>query len=371
VDKVGIILVTQFFKTLIAAFCILAIFYVLVTRHIYRIVGYYRNFSPRSLEQKLMLEGKRTRPNELDELVDAINSTSSLLREDIAKRNQAEFKLTELNQTLEIEVKKRTEELSNTIEELKMMQSGLVQSEKMAALGQLVAGVSHEVNTPIGICVTASTTVLERLRATEQALSTGTLKKEQLERYLVDAKEAHELIQNNLQKANDLLGNFKSVAVKSNTDVMVDCDLAALMLEVVGTAQTMFDTNHFDIRLDLPKRLEVITYPGAWTQLITNLMSNAHYHGFDGRDHGLVTIKLWEQGSNLYLDFQDDGNGIDPQLLDKVFDPFVTTKRGLGHTGLGLNLVFNLAFDKLGGSVTVENLEQGCQFSFILPKELH
>ncbi len=369
-QKAWIILLTQFVKTLIAAMAIVSIVYWYITRHVYKIEEYASSFDLRKLDHELVLDGNRNDKDELDSVVDALNNMRLLVKNEFRLRIESEQQLSEFNHHLELKIKQRTQELETSLTRLKETQANLVQSEKMVALGQLVAGIAHEINTPLGISATANAVMLDSANDTFDKVQQGTLTKAELERFFADQQETSAMLQRNLERAVNLIKSFKSVAVNQSNDSLLTCNIEQLVTEVLATIQTMFKSKRYDIDLDVPKDFSLLTYPSAWTQILTNLLMNSHTHGFENQMTGAIAIKIKQVGKNYVLVYEDNGVGIPEHLLDKVFDPFVTTKRGNGGSGLGLNILFNLVFEKLSGKVKVENLEQGCRFTIECPIEI-
>lgn len=366
-QKAWVILFTQFVKTMLAALAIVAIVYWFITRHIYKIEEYATDFTVKQIDQELMLDGNRKQKDELDELVNALNNMRLLVKNEFKLRLESEQQLSEFNHHLERKIQVRTQELENSLSQLKETQATLVQSEKMVALGQLVAGIAHEINTPLGIGVTANSVLLDGVKNVTKELSEGSLTKSQLEQFLTDQEETAVMLQRNLDRAVELIRSFKSVAVNQTSDKLHSCDINQLITEVLATVKTMFKGKDYNIEVDVPKGFYLYTYPGAWTQILTNLLLNSHIHGFEFNRTGNILIKIEADAERFYMTYQDDGAGIREDIINNVFDPFVTTKRGHGGSGLGLNILFNLVFEKLNGRVKVKNLEQGCQFTFDCP----
>ena len=370
VQKAWVILLTQFVKTMIAALAITAIVYWFITRHIYKIEEYATGFTVDKIDKEFKLDGNRKHQDELDELVVALNNMRLLVKNEFKLRLETEQQLSEFNQHLERKIQLRTQELETSLTQLKETQATLVQSEKMVALGQLVAGIAHEINTPLGIGVTANSVMLDSVKGVSKQLAEGNLTKIQLEQFLQDQEETAVMLQRNLDRAVELIRSFKSVAVNQTSDNLHHCDIAQLITEVIATVQTMFKGKNYNIEVDIPDRFSLVTYPGAWTQILNNLLLNSHLHGFEFSQTGNVLIKIEQVSERFVMTYQDDGAGISEQIINNVFDPFVTTKRGHGGSGLGLNILFNLVFEKLNGKVKVENLAKGCRFSFDCPLEI-
>ncbi len=373
-DKAGFILTSQLIQTFIVAFSILFIVHWLVTRHLYRITEYAQKLASHNLDKELVLQNRQKSKDELDFLVDAINEMREKIKNDIVKLEDAENALLKLNGELEVKVFDRTakleesnDQLKQSFDDLTLAQDQLVQSEKMASLGQLVAGVAHEVNTPLGICVTSITAQREKVETLKEAVETQELTRTQLSSTLDLLIEYQQIIERSLNKAVELIRGFKSVAVEQHTDPELKVNLAQHVNDVVNTVSTMFKRKNYRISVDVDKDFEFVTFPSAWNQILTNLLMNSHMHGFDNREEGDISIEFRESHGCLTLTYKDNGNGISEDVKKRIFDPFVTTKRGQGGSGLGLNIVFNLVNSKLGGSITCPEADVGCCFVVKVP----
>ena len=296
------------------------------------------------------------------------------IKSDIIKLEQAEDALLKLNGELEVKVYDRTAkleesnvQLKQSLDDLTLAKDQLVQSEKMASLGQLVAGVAHEVNTPLGICVTSITALKEKVDSLKQAVEAQELTKTQLSDTLELLLEYQQIIERSLDKSVELIRGFKSVAVEQHTDPELKINLSQHVNDVVNTVKTMFKRKNYQIHVELDEEFSFVTFPSAWNQILTNFLMNSHIHGFEGRDSGEIDIKFTESNGYLTLMYTDNGRGISPDVKNKIFDPFVTTKRGQGGSGLGLNIVFNLVHTKLGGTITCPDTEAGTCFKVKVP----
>lgn len=373
-QRAGFIILTQFIMIFLVALFILFIIHMVITRHIFRITNFYQGTTAENLDEALVLPNRPKTKDELDFLVDSINTTRINLQQDIIKREEAENALINLSAELEIKVYDRTEklvdsnkQLQQSLDDLTLAKDQLVQSEKMASLGQLVAGVAHEVNTPLGICVTSISAMSETVTHLKQGLESQQLTKSQLTKDLALLSEYQAIVERSINKAVELIRSFKSVAVDQHSDDEININLSEHVHNVVTTVKTMFKRKSYHIEIEMDDELRLLTYPSAWNQILTNLMMNSHYHGFDGRQEGTINIIFSVVNGNLKFNYSDDGNGIDISIRDKIFDPFVTTKRGQGGSGLGLNIVFNLINAKLDGTIKCVDVEQGCSFEIIVP----
>ncbi len=248
------------------------------------------------------------------------------------------------------------EALEAAYADLKETQDSLVQAEKMASLALLVAGVAHEINTPVGIAYSCSTHLASKTRDLTDAFGKGTMKKSDLTAYVAAAGEASRLIEQNLTRAAELIQSFKRVAVDQTSQERRRFDLHSYLEEIITSLGPRLRKSPHKVTIACPDGIAMDGYPGALSQVITNLVMNALTHAFpDGREGRMaLTVKELPEGE-LDIRFCDDGVGIAPDNLPKVFEPFFTTKRGTGGSGLGLHIVFNLVTQSLGGRISVES----------------
>lgn len=259
---------------------------------------------------------------------------------------------------LTVEVEKKTAanlELEHALDNLRTTQTQLVQSEKMASLGTLVAGVAHEINTPIGIGVTAASTLQARAAQIKQQYETAELKRTDLERFLRMANDSGDIILNNLQRAAELIQSFKRVAVDQSSNERRTFKLKEYIGEVLQSLTPKYKNLGHSIRVSCPDDLELDGYPGVLAQILTNFVSNSLIHAFDPDQQGHIDLEVELHGEEIMLRCRDDGKGVAAAELPRIFDPFYTTKRGSGGTGLGLHIVYNLVTKTLGGTITAEN----------------
>jgi len=269
----------------------------------------------------------------------------------------------------EIQQHKQTnEELHHTLDSLQQTQVQLIYAEKMAALGDLVAGIAHEINTPIGIGVTAVSHLEQRIREMNRLLESNQLTRSIYTEFAGDAAQTTQIVHNNLNRAAQLIRSFKLVAVDQSCEQERRFNLFGYIHEVLTSLRPKLKKTQHNIIVDCPKTLEIYSQPGAFSQIITNLIMNSLLHAYDEDVFGNLKI-LVEEGEN-YLKFvySDDGKGMDKETQSKTFEPFFTTRRNKGGSGLGMHIVYNLVTHALKGSITCKSqLGKGTEFHLELP----
>lgn len=295
---------------------------------------------------------------------------------DVTDKRRIENEILELNATLEQRVIERTEELQQaneelalTLETLNKAQEELVRSEKLAALGSLVAGIAHELNTPIGNSLMVASTLADQTKALLDGYKKNGLKRSTLEGYIDDASRAGEILVRNLQRAANLVNGFKQVAVDQTSSQRRTFSVAEVVSEIMLTMWPTLKKTSFVVTQEIPAQLTMDSYPGPLGQVITNLVNNALLHGFEGRQSGTVLIAAEESPPGwIELTVTDDGVGIPQANLNRIFDPFFTTKLGAGGSGLGLNITHNIVTGVLGGRIRVQSqINAGTTFILTLP----
>lgn len=270
--------------------------------------------------------------------------------------------------------KEKTEEtniaLQESLEILRQTQKHLVESEKMASLGGLVAGVAHEINTPLGVGLTASSFLADKTEEYEKLFLSGELKRSDLEKLIKISKESSAIMFTNLDRAAELVRSFKQVAVDQSEEDYRTFNFKNHIDDLIVSLRPRFRQNKPSIIVECDSELEIEGYPGVFSQVITNLFMNSLQHGFDDMDQGeiLIDIHLSENGNDLYIDYRDNGKGMSKDEEKKVFEPFFTTKRGQGGTGLGMHIVYNLVTQTLGGKIfCISSPGKGTLFSIVVP----
>jgi ligand-binding sensor domain-containing protein/signal transduction histidine kinase len=280
-------------------------------------------------------------------------------------------------QVLEATVGQRTAELTQAKEraeralvQLQSAQAELVAREKMASLGQLVAGVAHEINTPVGVALTASSYLSERSDALRRALESGQLQRSELAGFIAQTHEASTMIGQNLARASDLVRSFKQVSVDRSSDDRRHFQLDDNLRAVVRSLEITWKRRPISLVLECVEGIELDSYPGALGQVVSNLIQNALLHAFDPASTGTMRLSAaLSSADRIAIVFEDDGVGIAKSDLDRVFEPFFTTRRAMGGSGLGLHIVFNLVTAKLGGQISAEGTPgAGMRFVLSIPR---
>jgi signal transduction histidine kinase len=297
------------------------------------------------------------------------------LQERERERDAYENEVCHLNEFLEERVERRTRELaqanaelSAALERLNQAQRHLIQSEKMASLGALVAGVAHEINTPVGIGVTAASHLEDKTKTVLDEFRAGALKRTGLGDYLSLCDESAKMILANLRRASDLIRSFKQVAVDRSSEERRVFRLRGYLEQVLLSLRPHLKKTAIVVDLDCDPEVEVDSYPGVWSQIVSNLVMNALQHAFDPGQAGRIGISASCGDGRMRFIFADDGRGIVPEHLTKIFEPFFTTYRQKGGSGLGLSIVYNLVTQPLGGTIHVARAPgQGTTFSINVP----
>ncbi|ACA85247.1 sensor histidine kinase [Shewanella woodyi] len=258
------------------------------------------------------------------------------------------------------------------LNKLDLAQETLVQSEKMAALGTLVAGVAHEVNTPIGICVTATSTLVEETEKLQDDYNNERLEHEGIERFFEMSKMAEALISSNLSRARDLIKSFKQVAVGQHVDDRATFELLSFIEESMLSIKHELKMGKHKLNISGTGSTYVHVTPNHIWQVASNLVLNAVRHAFKDRTEGTINIEVGEMADSVFFSVEDDGHGMDEETMKKCFDPFYTTAKLTGGSGLGLSIVHSLITEGLGGSIDVEykNREKGVKFIVSFPSGL-
>lgn len=292
------------------------------------------------------------------------------------KEIEAREEVISLNRELENRVAARTAELQSantelakTLASLQQTQTHLIQTEKLAALGNLVAGVAHEINTPTGVAVTAASHLGMKTQEFQEIFRNGSTRKSDLERYLAVCEESADIIMLNLRRAAEMISSFKRVAVDQSSEKRGVFKVREYLGEILLSLRPKLKQAGLLIEIDCDETLVMDGFPGVFAQIITNMIMNTLMHAYDEATAGRVVIRAGKEGDMFILTFADDGKGISPADKDKIFDPFFTTKRGQGGTGLGLYILYNLVAQKLHGTVECQSEPgKGAVFTLRFPE---
>ena len=342
------------------------------------ILAHIHKSSPKTLA--IMLTGHAT----LEGVTNAIN-TAGLYRFMSKPWNPADLQLTvrealnsymaekellEYRQGLEQKVEERTEELRRTLQELEMTQAELVRTEKLASLGELVAGVAHEINTPVGNAILAASVLEQETKGFKQVFDGGALKKSHLTHYMDVATDSSQLVLNNLQRAADIIQNFKQVAIdRTNLESRV-FKVVDYLESIAISLEPQWKKFKHHLMVEGDREIAMEGCPGVLSQVVTNLVMNSIVHAYEPGERGHLVLQVQQQsGDRICVSYSDDGRGIAPDLQDKIFDPFFTTARDRGGSGLGLNIVHNIVTQSLQGTLRCKSVVgQGTTFVLDLPQ---
>jgi two-component system NtrC family sensor kinase len=298
------------------------------------------------------------RRDELGEVIRGFNMIQRRLKSTIVRIREAE----------DIALR-ASKEAALALDDLRHTQESLMEAERLASLGSLVAGVAHEINTPVGIALTSASVLKEATDKIQAAVAGTGLKKSEIMSYLDTASESATLIMNNAYRAAHLIHSFKQIAVDQASEERRRFLLDEYIKEIISSLQPKLRKGSLTLQLEIPPGITLDSYPGAFAQVITNLLLNCVEHAFPPDTPGQIRIGARLVGEQVELYVDDDGIGIAPDVLECVFDPFFTTRRGQGGTGLGLNIVYNLVVKQFGGTIAVSSTpNEGTRFSLVIPR---
>lgn len=267
------------------------------------------------------------------------------------QRKDSQLKMAKQHRLLE----QKNQDLNHVIEQLKATQEELIQKEKMASLGGLVAGIAHEINTPLGICVTGVSHLQEEYKIIKQSVDNATLTEVKLMNFFEDIEEVLTILATNTQRGASLVNSFKQVAVDQSSDEIRNINVHQYIDEITLSLRPKLKRTNITIDVECDSKLFINVNAGAISQIFSNLILNSVNHGFDENDKGKVLIEVYEKNTSIIIRYRDDGIGIDNEALKLLFEPFYTTKRGEGGSGLGTHLVYNLVTGSLKGKITVKS----------------
>ncbi len=326
--------------TMTSLFIIIGVLMVLATLYIAKTISKGIN---NILEGTLdVIEGKDRKEIEVqtnDELGELAKSFNVMIQ-----------KIDEHINTLDSTVDKKTKELQEKIQFIEETQNILVENEKMAVLGSLVAGVAHEINTPIGNSYTSSTYMLDELKHLQSKFEEGRITKTNLADFFQEGNSLLASVNINLERASSLIQSFKKIAVDSSTDHISNINLKQYTQDVITSIKSILKNTQIKVELIVENDVSVKINPGDYSQVITNLIQNAVVHAFKEPKEGTITITI-AQKESVEVSVCDDGIGVPKENIDKIFNPFYTTNRHHGGSGLGLNIVYNIVLKSFGGTI--------------------
>ncbi|CAK0779316.1 Histidine kinase [Azospirillaceae bacterium] len=304
-----------------------------------------------------------------EKLLDAYKKGLREQRRMVRISDRLQEQMSALNQELE----RRRVEAERALNQLRETQENLIQAEKLASLGGLVAGIAHEINTPIGITLTAASHLNDQIERLQSLYNDNQLRKNDFRDFLLIAIEAAQLILSNSQRAAQLIHGFKQVAVDQTSAERRRFLLKPYLKEILFSLSPRLKHTEHHIVVHCPDDIELDGFPGALSQIITNLVMNSLQHAYEEGQAGEISVKVTALSQDIIeIQYKDNGRGVPEKNLSRIFDPFFTTGRGSGGAGLGLHIVFNLVTGTLKGQVTVESTE-GCGVLFVItfPREIH
>ncbi|AEX86316.1 signal transduction histidine kinase [Marinitoga piezophila KA3] len=280
--------------------------------------------------------------------------------------NETKRKLEKSNRELEDTL----EELENTIENLNRTQELLINSEKMASLGRLVANISHDLNTPLGIAYTSVTQLMKDFKKLEEGYISGQVSKKLFEDYLNSGNELLDIILANLMRMSDLIKSLKKVSAQEVSNIKLKVNLKEELEAILKSLNPVIRKTSHKISLKCPDDIEMVTYPGAIAQIITNFIDNSLKHGFKNyKENGRINIEVFNEKDSVKIIYSDNGRGMDEKTKSAIFEPFFTTDNSGESSGIGMNVVYNLVNTVLQGQIYVESAPgKGVKFTVILPK---
>jgi C4-dicarboxylate-specific signal transduction histidine kinase len=315
--------------------------------------------------------------DELSVLVDSFNQLTEEINEELLNKEEAQAALADTNNKLEQRVAERTQklqdaidELNNTLENLRNTQGQLIESEKLSSLGGMVAGVAHEINTPIGLCITTHSFIKDLFKEMRVRFDDGSISKANFTDFMHSMEESVDILSKNLERAAKLIKSFKHVSEDQAGEALRKFNLDEYLHEILSTLNPKLKTTRHSVSIHCPAHIELKGFPGALSQIVTNLVMNSLLHGFEGIEQGRITIEAEQQANKIIIIYSDNGIGLNTESQLKIFEPFYTTKRGYGGTGLGMHLVYNLVNQTLQGTIQLQQASQGCAFMITIPEKI-
>lgn len=356
---------------LLLSVIILVLFYLLVARPLDSVIDSIAQVDVDSPEKVRLSEPGGHVDDEIGLLVRVTNAHLQTIDNSFRQVREAEEGLKRYSDSLESTVAERTSALSQSVAQLQEAQNHLVESEKLAALGGLVAGIAHEVNTPLGVSVTASSVMADAVKNLKEGFEARSLTSERFAELLQILEDSNSMLDRNLERAAHLIRDFKRTAVDQVSETCCDFDVRQVMDALIASLHPETAKRGVRPQFDCPDGLTMRSLPGVLTQVISNLVMNSLHHAFLGQESPAIDITARVEGERVIFEYRDNGVGIPEGLHEKIFEPFFTTKRGQGGSGLGLNIVYNLVNRKLLGRLSFKSsVGGGVCFVFDVPRRI-
>lgn len=367
-ERAWITLASTVFYALTLTGTFLLAFYLLVTRPLNSVIQSIQQVDVDAPEKTRLVEPDGHDDDEIGLLTKLTNDQLEAISTSLDQTRMAEEKLKQYSDSLETTVSERTYALSTSLEQLQAAQAQLIESEKLAALGGLVAGVAHEVNTPLGVAVTAGSVLEESLDEIQKQFNEETLTAEELQQHIRTAQDSYKMLDSNIKRATKLIADFKMTAVDQLSEKRSEFNISEVIRALITSLHPETKKVAVTPDLECPNNLTMISLPGALTQVLSNLIVNSVRHAFDQTQSPKISIKIRLEQELILIDYHDNGIGVPEAIQQRIFEPFFTTKRGQGGSGLGLNIVYNLVTRKLLGRLEFSStVGEGVIFKLILP----
>lgn len=271
-----------------------------------------------------------------------------------------------------MKVQDQADELKEALEKLDKMQEHIIHSEKMVSIGSLVAGVTHEVSTPIGLGITGMSHFLHQTKKLRKLYDAQEMSQDDFENYLHDAEKTADIVYTNLLNATNIINSFKRISVDQSSEQKRKFNLGEYVDEIISSLHNKIKHTNIKLLNKIDLNIVLDSYPGCFAQIFTNLIMNSLIHAFQDTEEGTITIDASLDNDNVKIDYKDDGCGIPSENLAKIYDPFFTTKRDEGGSGLGLQIVHHLVTKEFNGKIDVNSVEgEGTHFCITIPRELN
>ena len=343
---------------------IISLFIVFIVRYVLSPIEKLTIASKKISEGDLESEIKINGSSEIIQLSSSFSIMKNKIKQNISNlEHKVQERTTELT--------KSNNELEQIITNLQLTQDKLVESEKMASLGGLVAGVAHEINTPVGVSLTGITHFLKINDDIQIKFDNDQMTEKEFTKFLQSSKDIAQQINKNIERTAHLVRSFKQVAVDQTSENLREFELTDYLNEVLYSLNNIIKKTNIVVKIHSKETVNINSYPGAYAQILTNLIINSIRHGFKEHEKGNINIDINQKGNNLNIVYTDDGKGIDKNNLDHIFDPFFTTSRDKGGTGLGLNIIYNIVNTQLQGTIhCTSKIGDGVQFILKIPTSI-